>query len=37
MLQKIYLTKVTLAKEHNWFFAYTEIYIKSTCKITLAK
>ena len=37
MLQRIYLTKVTVAKQHNWFFAYTETYAKTICKIKLAR
>ena len=28
MIQIIYLTKVTVVKQHNWFFIYTEkLYI----------
>ena len=37
MLQRIYLTKVAVAKEHNWFFGFTETCTKSTCKITVAR
>ena len=34
MLQSSYLAKVAVAKQHNMFFAYTEIQIKTIRKIT---
>ena len=37
MLQRTYLIKVTVAKQHNWFFTYTEKYTKANCKITVAR
>ena len=37
MLQGIYLTKVTVAREHNWFFVYTETYTKAIRKITVVR
>ena len=37
MLQRIYLAKATVAKQNNWFFAYTETCAKAICKITVAR
>ena len=36
MLLRIYLTKVTVAKQNNWFFTYTEKYGKAKRKIIVA-
>ena len=33
----IFLTKATVAKQHNRFFAYSETCAKVICKITVAK
>ena len=37
MLERIYLTKVTVVKQRNWFFAFTETCTKEICKITVAR
>ena len=37
MLKRIHLTKVAVAKQHNWFFAFTETCTKAICKITAAR
>ena len=37
MLQRISLTKVTVAMQYNWFFLYTETYTRAICKITEAR
>ena len=36
-LPGIYLTKITVAKIHNWLFTYTDKYSKAICKITVAR
>ena len=36
MLQRMYLTKVAVAKQQNLFFAYTETCTKAIYKITVA-
>ena len=37
MLQRIYLTKVTVTKQHDWFSPFTELCTKAICKITVAR
>ena len=33
MVQRIYLTKLAVAKQHDWFSAFTETCTKAICKI----
>ena len=37
MVQRVYLKKITVAKEHNWFFTCNEKYNHMICKITVAR
>ena len=37
MLQSIYLRKVTVTKQHNRFFTYTENCTKAICKFIAAR
>ena len=37
MLQRVFLRKVAVAKQHNWFFVYCETYTKAICKIAVAR
>ena len=37
MVQRIFLTKVTIAKQHNWLSAFTETRTKAIYKITIGR
>ena len=37
MLQKNLFKIVTIAKQHNGFFIYSELYTKGICKIAVAR